>query len=68
MICGRCADRAVARGIKDVKCKMCGMEAMVNVNHVDVCFSCSNQYNICQSCGDKFARQIEYYDITKQGE
>ena len=68
MICGRCADKPVARGIKSIKCNMCSMESIVHVNHIDVCLSCSDQYNICHRCGDKFARQIEYFDITKQGE
>ena len=68
MICNKCEGKTVVRGLKLTKCVVCGLEEMINFSHSPVCKSCSDQYNICQYCGENFPRQVEYVEINKQGE
>ena len=68
MICNKCEMKPVAKGIRTTECVVCGMGTIVNSLHSPVCKSCSDQYNICQYCGENFPRQVEYVEINKQGE
>ena len=84
MICGKCLNKPMARGIKNIECVVCLKQSMVNVKHTNVCFDCSNEHNICQSCGENYSiivpsddqelitklryDGIEHVDISKQGE
>lgn len=70
MICGKCWNEPATRGIKKIECVVCGIESHVNVKYANVCFDCSNQYNICQSCGENFSKpiDIDWIHVNKQGE
>ena len=68
MICNKCEGKLPNRGFKLVDCVVCWDEVSLNSAHSPVCKSCSDQYNICQYCGENFPRQVEYVEINKQGE
>ena len=52
MLCTKCKDSSTARGIKDIKCRICEKDRIANVQYSDVCTDCSDLMGMCQRCGD----------------
>jgi len=53
MICDKCKDKPVARGVKNIVCFSCNKSAIVNCFHTNICNKCSDENIICQYCGEK---------------
>lgn len=52
MICNKCKDKPLARGVKQVKCFKCGKDTLTNSFYSDICDNCSDENLICQYCGE----------------
>ena len=71
MICGKCYNEPVVKGIKQTRCVVCEKECHTIINYANVCFDCSEQYNICQSCGENFNKPYDaswVVHVNLQGE
>jgi hypothetical protein len=66
MICDKCKNKPVARGIKNIVCFSCNKSAIVNCFHTNICNKCSDENIICQYCGEKGGMEI--VDLLKIGE
>jgi len=61
MICDECKTKSLARGMKKVKCEICGEETYINYFFFNICEKCSNKLNYCQRCG----KQIHIKSISE---
>jgi hypothetical protein len=69
MLCSKCKDKPIAKGIKMTFCSKCGKKTFLNVEY-SICQECSFRYNLCERCGRKLDNKItidkhiaEYKDI-----
>lgn len=69
MICNKCGTLSRGKVFKTIKCK-CGLESSNYLSGADICYDCSEQYNICRICGTEFSKPIEidWVHVNKQGE
>ncbi len=56
MICEKCIDKPVVRGIKTVKCLKCGDIVTTSSNYINICQKCSNKLLLCECCGKKIEK------------
>jgi len=67
MICKKCKNKSIVRGIKHVKCFKCDKETTVNFvysNICNICNDCSDNYLICQCCGKEVKKEISHYHLS----
>lgn len=60
MICEKCRNKAIVRGMKQIKCFKCNKETMINYIYSNICSECSDNLNICQYCGEIIKKQTCY--------
>ena len=51
MICNKCKDKPILRGIKIVKCVKCNKDTAISYAYSNICNKCSDTHMICQCCG-----------------
>ena len=56
MLCHKCKDKPVARGVKSIKCFSCGEDVVINVEH-SICSDCSNKLGVCSKCGREVTKR-----------
>lgn len=59
MMCKKCKEEPVAKGIKKIVCIKCMKETIVNCAHGNICSDCSDKLQICEKCGTKMYETIE---------
>jgi len=64
MICNKCKDKPILRGIKFVKCVKCNEDTAISYAYSNICNNCSDTYLICQCCGKEIEKEISHYHLS----
>jgi len=64
MICNKCKDKPILRGIKFVKCVKCNEDTAISYAYNNICNDCSDNYLICQCCGKEVKKEISHYHLS----
>jgi len=64
MICNKCKDKPILRGIKIVKCVKCNKDTAISYAYSNICNKCSDTHMICQCCGKEIEKEISHYHLS----
>ena len=52
-LCERCKNRPIPKGLKQIKCLVCGKDSVKIYDAVEICSDCLIKENKCDVCGQK---------------